>query len=327
MSVNARDPSRSMPFRMPWRERRAGNTRGPCRQLARSVQAGFEPDVGRRPEPVGLKIVFARVGELDGYAERFGDADSFGDISATAAAAESAAHIQRVEVDLVGRETAGLNRIAVGDAGKLAADPDFAGICFNVGNTRKGFHRRMREIGRFVNASICFADVASAASPSPRLRRDVARRWQWLSRECRGSAAVLRLAFSPSFHCTTSALRPSIAAHVLSATTAMPSGNLDDMLHARRRPLQPSHRSWQRNLPSPDTAQQRHRAFRAARTSSANSALPVIFSGVSRRFVGLPTTLNSDAGFSWIVFAAGAGEFRRGVGKTAIAQASHSLPY
>ena len=127
-------------------------------------------------------------------------------------------------------------------------------------------------------------------------------------------------AFGPGSQSTFSASRPSFAAQKWSATTATPLGTCTTLRTPGTALAAVASNDF--TLPPNTGARATTAVSRPSNcTSMPNCARPVIFSGVSRRLVGLPMSFQSLASFSVERCGSGAGSLRGGVGELAVARA------
>ena len=92
------------------------------------IQARGETGVGGRAVPILLHVVFARPGELHGRAHGFRNLDGFADVIGAGAASESAAHIEGMHLDGVGRQAGNVDGRLQRRGLALRGGPDFAAI-------------------------------------------------------------------------------------------------------------------------------------------------------------------------------------------------------
>ncbi len=179
---------------------------------------------------------------------------------------------------------------------------------FDVGDAGKGFHRRMSEIGRFVNrfdllCCRCESGFAFASS-----RRNVAGCGNGFRKNfadcCSIQAGVL--AFVPLDDQRLAAFHRSPCIVGDDCDTFR---NLDDVLHAWRPPWPLWHRSWRR-IRRDRTA--RNNGVEHSRPSDVERELRLacdFFRSIETLYRFANDFELRDAGFSWMVFAAGGVSF------------------
>ena len=136
-------------------------------------------------------------------------------------------------------------------------------------------------------ALTCRVAVASAFSVSPAVRAVMLPGFCVVARSVARNCVLSKAACSPSVHTTASAVRPFNAAHVLSATTAIPRGS-STMARTPFTAVAAARLNDATLPPGTGGIAIAAKVMSGTRTSSPYRALPVTISGPSMRRCGLP---------------------------------------
>ena len=153
-----------------------------------------------------LQVVFTGPGDFDRDPDRLTDLDGFGDEIRSAAPSKSAAKIERVDLHLRERQAGDLLRHRHRRGLNLGRGPHIAGIGTHVNRAIERLHRRVGQVGSFINC-FDFLRAQSAASVSPRFFATAPGFSARSENICRMLALEV-LARRPSSNTTLSALRP-----------------------------------------------------------------------------------------------------------------------